>query len=85
MGTMGITTYNPTTLEVTNRWVYSDFIALTALRPTNNEFQITMKKEKGKIDNMKFSTEHRIDLMTQALKFRHLFAEKPKEILVSES
>ncbi|KAK4884053.1 hypothetical protein RN001_000324 [Aquatica leii] len=78
---MGITTYNPTSLEVTNRWIYSDVISITALKSTANEFQITMKNEKGKCENMRFSTEHRIDLMTQALKFRMHFAEKPKEIL----
>lgn len=79
---MGITTYNPTTLEVTNRWVYNDVISLVMLRPSTSEFQLTMKKENGKIDNMKFSTDYRIDLMTEALRFRHFFAEKPKEILV---
>lgn len=82
VGTMGITTYNPTSLDVTNRWIYSDVIAITASRSPATEFQITMRKEKGKIDNMRFSTEHCIDLITQALKFRHHFAEKPKEILV---
>lgn len=81
VGTMGITTYNPTSLDVTNRWIYSDVIAITASRSPATEFQITMRKEKGKIDNMRFSTEHCIDLITQALKFRHHFAEKPKEIL----
>ncbi|XP_018321035.1 dnaJ homolog subfamily C member 13 isoform X1 [Agrilus planipennis] len=81
VGTMGITTYNPNTLEVTNRWVYSDFISLTALRPTTNEFQIAIRKEKGKIDNMRFSTDNRVDLITQALKFRHNFAEKSKEVM----
>lgn len=84
---MGITTYNPTTLEVTNRWVYSDFIALTPIKTTggvSNEFQITMRKDR-KTDTMKFSTEHRAQLLTEALKFRHLFLEKPKEILVNYS
>lgn len=41
-----------------------------------------MKKER-KIDTMTFSTEHRAHLMTEALKYRMLFAEKPKEIFVS--
>ncbi|XP_044264022.1 dnaJ homolog subfamily C member 13 [Tribolium madens] len=83
VGTMGITTYNPSTLEVTNRWPYSDFISLQPQKGagnTPNEFIITMKKER-KIDHMKFSTEHRAQLLTEALKFRHSFAEKPKEIL----
>jgi DnaJ family protein C protein 13 len=83
VGTMGITTYNPSTLEVTNRWAYSDFISLQPQKSAGNtpsEFVITMKKER-KIDHMKFSTEHRAQLMTEALKFRHSFAEKPKEVL----
>lgn len=85
MGSEGITTYNPSTLEVTNRWLYSDFISLQPLRAggsaSNTEFQITMKKG-GKVDNMKFSTEHRAQLLTEALKFSKRFAEK-KEFLVS--
>nr|XP_022914945.1 dnaJ homolog subfamily C member 13 [Onthophagus taurus] len=83
IGSLGITTYNPNTLEVTNKWVYGDFISVNPLKNTggvSNEFQITMRKER-KIDNMRFSTEHRAQLLTEALKFRHLFAEKPKEIL----
>lgn len=82
---MGITTYNPTTLEVTNRWVYSDVISLQPLPKSgnaNNEFQICMKKQ-NKIDNMRFSCDHRTQLLTEALKYRNNFAEKPKEILVS--
>lgn len=81
IGTLGITTYNPNTLEVTNKWVYGDFISLTHIRSVPHEFQITMKKDK-KTDTMKFSTEYRAELMTEALKYRHLFAEKSKEILV---
>lgn len=84
VGTMGITTYNPSTLEVTNRWPYSDFVSLQPQKGagnTPNEFIITMKKER-KLDHMKFSSEHRAQLLTEALKFRHSFAEKPKEILV---
>lgn len=81
VGSEGITTYNPTTLEVTNRWLYSDFISLQPIRTGSSEFQINMRKEK-KIDNMKFSTEHRAYLLTEALKFSKRFVEK-KEFLVS--
>lgn len=83
VGSEGITTYNPSTLEVTNRWLYSDFISLQPIRTGNlpsSEFHINMKKEK-KIDNMKFSTEHRAQLLTEALKYCKRFAEK-KEFLV---
>lgn len=81
---MGITTYNPGTLEVTNKWEYSDFINV---QPTNksqlgsHEFTITVRKER-KNDTMKFSSEHRPHLLTEALKYRNQF-EKPKEVLVS--
>ncbi|KAJ8881311.1 hypothetical protein PR048_017792 [Dryococelus australis] len=84
VGSMGITTYNPTTLDVTNKWMYSDFISVLptvkVVGQQNNEFIITMKKEK-KVDSMRFSTEHRAQLLTEALRFRNLFAEKPKETL----
>lgn len=84
IGSMGITTYNPGSLEVTNRWEYSDFISV---QPTNrnqmglHEFSITMRKER-KVDTMKFSSEHRSYLLTEALRFRNQFAEKPKEVAV---
>lgn len=85
MGSLGITTYNPTTLEVTNRWAYNDFISVQPIRNAGNnnntEFQITMKKDR-KIDKMTFSSEHRNQLMTEALKFRNYFSEKCKEVLV---
>ncbi|XP_012268108.2 dnaJ homolog subfamily C member 13 isoform X2 [Athalia rosae] len=83
IGSLGITTYNPSNLEVTNKWAYSDFIGL---QPTNKnqgglyEFSITMRKEK-KSESMRFSSEHRAELLTEALKFRNQFAEKPREIL----
>nr|XP_050853264.1 dnaJ homolog subfamily C member 13 isoform X3 [Vespula vulgaris] len=83
IGSMGITTYNPGTLEVTNKWEYSEFISV---QPTNKhqlgscEFSITMRKER-KVDTMKFSSEHRAHLLTEALKYRGQFAEKSKEIL----
>lgn len=82
---MGITTYNPQTLEVTNRWEYSDFISVTPMNRNQSgsaEFSITMRKER-KTDTMRFSSEHRSYLLTEALKYRHQFAEKPKEILVN--
>lgn len=82
---MGITTYNPTTLEVTNKWEYSDFISVQPAVKSplgSHEFIITMRKER-KVDNMKFSSEYRAHLLTEALKYRNQFAEKPKEILVS--
>lgn len=85
IGTSGITTYNPDKLEITNRWLYGDVISI---QPTNkqpdsgSEFTLTIKKEK-KIDTMRFSSEYRAHILTEALKFRSQFAEKPKEVMVS--
>ncbi|KAK2150998.1 hypothetical protein LSH36_380g05005 [Paralvinella palmiformis] len=78
VGTLGITTYNPSTMEVTNQWPYEDFISITPNHkaPANNEFIIAMKKRAKKTDTMKFSTDHRADLLTEALRFRNKFAEK---------
>ena len=82
---MGITTYNPNNLEVTNKWEYTDFISI---QPTNRnqvgslEFSITMRKDR-KVETMKFSSEHRSHLLTEALKYRNQFSEKPKEVLVN--
>ncbi|XP_056011194.1 dnaJ homolog subfamily C member 13-like isoform X2 [Ostrea edulis] len=77
VGTMGITTYNPQSLEVTNQWPYSEFVSIVpnVKAPGNNEFIITMRKGPKKTESMKFSTDHRSDLLTEALRFRNQFAE----------
>lgn len=88
IGTQGITTYNPDKLEVTNRWPYSDIITLTSSgkqnASTTNEFSLIMRKDR-KVDTMKFSSEHKNLVLTEAFKYRHMFAEKPKEAYVSET
>ena len=61
------------------QWSYDEFISIgpNLKAPTAaNEFIIAMKKNTKKTDTMRFSTEHRADLLTEALRFRHLFAEK---------
>ena len=86
IGSMGISTYNPTSFEVTNQWIYSDFISvLPILKGTsqqNGEFKITLKKDR-KTESMTFSSDHRADLLTEALQFQQLFAEKTITMLVS--
>lgn len=82
IGTMGITTYNPSNFEVTNRWSYSDFLNIVPLKTQEkqHDFQISFRKER-KTDTMRFSSEYRSELLTEALRYRHLFAEKPKEMI----
>lgn len=41
----------------------------------NNEFVINIKKGK-KVENMRFSSDHRADILTESLRFSHLFADK---------
>lgn len=86
VGTHGITTYNPDRLEVTNKWLYSDVITVASAKHSNSaanhDFTLVMKKDK-KVDTMKFSSEHKCLILTEAFKYRHLFAEKPKDVFVS--
>ncbi|CAG4947862.1 unnamed protein product [Colias eurytheme] len=83
IGTHGITTYNPDRLEVTNKWLYSDVITISSAKHSNSaanhDFTLVMKKDK-KVDSMKFSSEHKCLILTEAFKYRHLFAEKPKDV-----
>ncbi|XP_028165155.1 dnaJ homolog subfamily C member 13-like [Ostrinia furnacalis] len=83
VGTHGITTYNPDRLEVTNKWLYSDVVTVASAKHSNSafnhDFTLVMKKEK-KVDTMKFSSEHKCLILTEAFKYRHLFAEKPKDV-----
>ncbi|PZC83065.1 hypothetical protein B5X24_HaOG208538 [Helicoverpa armigera] len=83
IGTHGITTYNPDRLEVTNKWLYADVVTIASAKHSNSaanhDFTLVMKKDK-KVDSMKFSSEHKCLILTEAFKYRHAFAEKPKDI-----
>merc|ERR1712226_402028 len=84
IGTKAITTYNPSTLEVTNQWPYNDFFGISPSSKANNEYIIVIRKAKvsKKTESMTFSSDHRAELLTSALRMRSHFAEaKPyKEI-----
>ncbi|XP_043960502.1 dnaJ homolog subfamily C member 13-like isoform X3 [Gambusia affinis] len=77
VGTHGITTYNPTTLEVTNQWPYGDICGIGPVgKGQGTEFSLTFRKGSGKkSETLKFSTEHRTELLTEALRFRTEFSE----------
>ena len=52
------------------QWPYEEFLSIVPnvkAGPNSNEFLITMKKGPKKTDTMKFSTDHRADLLTEAL------------------
>ena len=69
MGTHAITTYNPNTMEVTNQWPYEEFISIVPnmKSASSTEFLINMKKKNGKTDTMKFSSDHRAEILSEAL------------------
>jgi DnaJ family protein C protein 13 len=77
VGTHGITTYNPATLENTNQWNYNEFNSIIPNLKSqgNNEFVINIKKGK-KADSMRFSSDHRADILTECLRFSNLFGEQ---------
>uniref|UniRef100_A0A6I8R119 DnaJ heat shock protein family (Hsp40) member C13 n=1 Tax=Xenopus tropicalis TaxID=8364 RepID=A0A6I8R119_XENTR len=77
IGTHAITTYNPNTLEVTNQWPYGDICGISPVgKGQGTEFALTFRKGSGKkSETLKFSTEHRTELLTEALRFRTDFSE----------
>lgn len=78
IGNKAITTYNPSTLEVTNQWAYNDFFGISPSLKTSNELIIVVRKAKEgkKTVSMTFSTDHRADLLTHGLKMRSAFADQ---------
>eukprot|EP00111_Clytia_hemisphaerica_P021644 TCONS_00063655-protein len=78
IGSKAITTYNPSTLEVTNQWAYNDFFSISPSSKTLNELIIVVRKAKEgkKTVSMTFSSDHRADLLTYALKMRTAFADQ---------
>ena len=53
----------------------SNFCLLAQASQPNNEFIITFKKGK-KTDSMRFSSDHRAAIITEAMRFRHEFGER---------
>ncbi|XP_039278465.1 dnaJ homolog subfamily C member 13 isoform X2 [Nilaparvata lugens] len=78
LGTKGITTYHNQSLEVTNRWLYSDIVGLRVIKdsPEAGQFTLLIKKGERSTDSMKFSTFHRLELFTDAFKLCSSIAEK---------
>ncbi|KAI3379512.1 hypothetical protein SNEBB_010043 [Seison nebaliae] len=75
VGTNGITTYNLHNNEITNRWPYSEFIGINPSTNSPHEFIITMRKTGRKTDSMKFTSDFRSEILTEALRFHHLFCD----------
>ncbi|KAL0279212.1 UNVERIFIED_CONTAM: hypothetical protein PYX00_000818 [Menopon gallinae] len=81
VGSSGITTYNPSSLDVTNRWSYSDIVDIQPASNANRtEFTLTYRKEK-KTESMRFSTEFRSALLTNVLSCKYLSGDRPRDTL----
>lgn len=86
IGTLAITTYNPNTLEITNQWLYEDFLSVKPWKSASNdlkqeEYKIHVKN-RGKRDEMRFSSEYTTDILTHCLQFSTKFAERNTDPLV---
>ncbi|KAF1768243.1 hypothetical protein GCK72_000055 [Caenorhabditis remanei] len=82
IGTLAITTYNPTSLEITNQWLYEDFISVKPLTRNvsmndskQDEYKIHVRN-RGKKDDMRFSSDYTTDILTHCLQFSTKFADK---------
>lgn len=75
VGTRGVTTYNPSSMEITNQWAYSDFMGIQPnfKAPLMNEFVISVRKGGKKVETMRFSTDFRAEVLTNALEYREQF------------
>ena len=69
----GVATFNPQSpTEITNKWPWAELNGLTldttGKTRSQQEFLLHIRK-KGKVETMKFSTEHRDELLTEAMQF----------------
>ncbi|KAK0425897.1 hypothetical protein QR680_009446 [Steinernema hermaphroditum] len=79
VGTLAISTYNPETLEVTNQWLYSDFIGIVPSPKSNpnsfDQFQINFyKKNRSSVEKMTFCSECTQDILTEVLAFQSKYS-----------
>lgn len=90
----GFSTYNPSSMEVTNTWKICDVIGLTPspssaggpsqLPGTALEFQLVFRKGK-KTDSMRFSSEWRPTILTEALRLIQKFGNETSNSKVHKS
>ncbi|KAL3999076.1 DnaJ domain family protein [Acanthocheilonema viteae] len=81
IGTLAITTYNPSTLEITNQWLYEDFITIKPLSrsPQGQDEFIIQIRTKRKNDTMRFSSEYTQEILSEALMHMPKFSDAQPE------
>lgn len=73
VGEDAFSTYNPSSMEVTNSWKIQDIVGLQPLStPGDMEFQLTFRKGAKKTDTMRFSSEFRSIVLTEGLRWLQL-------------
>ena len=75
LGTACVATLNPSSGEATNQWPWSDVVSVSPVPGAANEFSVAFRKGK-KTDTFRFSTEHRAEVVTHALRRHEEFADK---------
>ena len=75
LGKTSVATLNPSSIEATNQWPWSDVVSASPVQGTANEFSVAFRKGK-KTDTFRFSTEHRAEVLTHALRRHEEFADK---------
>ena len=72
VGPENFSTYNPSSMEVTNSWKISDIVKLEPTNSQDLEFVLTFRKGAKKTDSMKFSSEWRTTVLTEGLRWLQL-------------
>ena len=75
LGKTSVATLNPSSIEATNQWPWSDVVSASPVQGTANELSVAFRKGK-KTDTFRFSTEHRAEVLTHALRRHEEFADK---------
>ncbi|CAB3410631.1 unnamed protein product [Caenorhabditis bovis] len=81
IGTLAITTYSPQSLEITNQFLYSDFLGVkpspkNAQNESRHDEFVIHVRQKGKKDTMRFSSEYTTEILTHCLQYSTKFAER---------
>ncbi|VDO76855.1 unnamed protein product [Onchocerca flexuosa] len=82
IGTLAVTTYNPSTLEITNQWLYEDFITIKPVprSPQGQDEFVIHIRSKRKNDTMRFSSEYTQEILSEALLHMPKFSDSQPEL-----
>ena len=75
VGEDAFSTFNPSSMEVTNSWKLGEVVGLQPLSSQGEhlEFQLQFRKGAKKTDHMRFSSEFRATVLTEGLRLLQRF------------